>query len=214
MSLGEVLFPARRRRIAAYEEAASLIESVVDGRAESLAWSDFTSTRQGNAFLESARKRCARICAEHPATEAGRVCSAAGLALLRAPAREIRGRLATIQAQPLVRLTRSGFRLKIGLGCLLLGLLVLALVDWKYVFAKPRAPFDLTSALMNTLLHRHHYSNSDPKLTPISIGAVMIGLGVFICLEFFGDPPPRKDPWEEDGDSPAKTAELEGNAER
>jgi hypothetical protein len=75
-----------------YQEAAEAIEAFLEGRGGAWAWDDFTSIKKKDAFLESARVRCLTVRSEYPAKEKSHYCSPEGMNVLRALAREIRGK--------------------------------------------------------------------------------------------------------------------------
>jgi len=73
------------------QEAAALIEAFLDGSCGAWAWDDFTSTPDIDPRVERARRRCLEIPNQYPPTVANQYCSAAGCAILRDLASELRG---------------------------------------------------------------------------------------------------------------------------
>jgi hypothetical protein len=93
MRVLDLIFRPKKSRRACYEEAAAVIEAFVEDRSGEWDWDDFTSTKRRDEFLESVRERCLRVYDDYPAEKEGHYCSAEGIAILRALAREIREKI-------------------------------------------------------------------------------------------------------------------------
>ena len=87
-----------------------------------------------------------------------------------------------------MKLTRNSFRIKCGVATVLLALALLPMVDWKFLHRELASPIE-------TWRHSRLYETRQ-KVGLLGIALVILGAGISICLEFEGDPPPRKDPWE------------------
>ena len=88
-----------------------------------------------------------------------------------------------------MRITRNRFRLKLGLAMIALGIVPLFAVDWAYMRERMQSP-------LQTWLHTTRWE-ARRKSAPLSFSGMFFCVGIILCLEFKGDPPPRKDPWEE-----------------
>jgi hypothetical protein len=98
MSFLDIIFrPKTKSLLACYEETALIIESFAEGRSEKWDWDDFTSIKKKDAYLESIRLQCISVSDDYPTKEEGRYCSAAGVDVLRALARDVRQRIPSIQ---------------------------------------------------------------------------------------------------------------------
>ena len=87
-----------------------------------------------------------------------------------------------------MKLTKNQFRRNVGAACLLLGLTILAAANWQ--------DFGASLAKFPTWSIRERYAARD-KSVPFVAGASLLTLGVFFWLEFAGDRPIPKDPWEQ-----------------
>ena len=90
------IFRDKRPLRQAYEEAATAIETFVDGRGGPWDWGDFTSIKEKDPYLESVRMRCCTVPDEFPAAQKGKYCSAEGLQILRSLAADIRTRISSL----------------------------------------------------------------------------------------------------------------------
>jgi hypothetical protein len=88
-----------------------------------------------------------------------------------------------------MKLTRDRFRIKVAIAAILLGLVILPVVDWDFFRAGLRTPW--STRWTSTPLQRRE------KAGPLIFAGLFIVAGAMLLFEFKGDPPPRKDPWEE-----------------
>jgi hypothetical protein len=87
-----------------------------------------------------------------------------------------------------MKLTRDKFRLKCGVASVLLALALVPLVDWNYFRGTFFSPVETRR---NT-----SFMERRQKSIPLAVSVALIVAGVSLCFEFAGDPPPRKDPWD------------------
>ena len=73
---------------------------------------------------------------------------------------------------------------------MLLAFLLLPLVDWDYVRGTFLSPVETRR---NT-----SWLERKQKMGPLGVAVAMIIGGVSVCFEFAGDPPPRKDPCDDE----------------
>lgn len=92
-----------------------------------------------------------------------------------------------------MKLTQNSFRLKCGLVMAVAGIAMLALADWHTLNAR----YQWRGRGMDAWLHDRYRAKWDPTAAPVGIGMVALMFAGVLLLEFKGDPPPRKDPWEE-----------------
>ena len=74
-----------------------------------------------------------------------------------------------------------------------MGGMILLVADWKNAHASITSHF----ASSDVWLHDHYWLKYDPKMGPICVGLVTVMVAAFLLLEFDGDPPPRREPWEQ-----------------
>src|SRR4051812_7168941 len=84
-----------------------------------------------------------------------------------------------------VRITRDRFRLKIAIGAVLLGLMMLPAVDWKYFQANFLSP---ANGWWHSGWYSHRREMRD-KEVPLVLAGMLITVGAMLCLEFTDDPP-------------------------
>ena len=74
---------ARKIQGPSRQEVATIIESFLNGTAESRAWDDFTSVPLSDPELERIRIRCAQLPKEFPPESASAYCNEQGIVVLK-----------------------------------------------------------------------------------------------------------------------------------
>lgn len=82
---------ARKIQGPSRQEVATIIESFLNGTAESRAWDDFTSIPLTDPELEKIRVRCAQLPKEFPPERASAYCNEQGIVVLKTYAQLLKG---------------------------------------------------------------------------------------------------------------------------